>query len=149
MTAVKTHSGLVNLPDQPVFSCSLAVAFASFLDKQAQPLALQDMRQPLVAIGTGPGFDCRDRKGDTTIKLSEHGTANAADISAFTLANHTQVLVKDAASPTATDFAFLQNVRAAACVSFTTVLGPGANPAHAEHFHVDLAQRKGGYRICE
>jgi hypothetical protein len=29
------------------------------------------------------------------------------------------------------------------------VLGPGSDGYHEEHVHVDLAERRGGYRICE
>ena len=39
---------------------------------------------------------------------------------------------------------FLREVWRAACGPFTTVLGPEANRAHRNHFHVDLAQRKSG-----
>ena len=37
--------------------------------------------------------------------------------------------------------AFLKEVRKAACGPFTTVLGPGSDPYHSDHFHLDLAQR--------
>lgn len=37
---------------------------------------------------------------------------------------------------------FLREIWQAACGPFTTVLGPEANRAHRNHFHVDLAQRK-------
>ena len=39
---------------------------------------------------------------------------------------------------------FLREIWQAACGPFTTVLGPEANRAHRNHFHVDLAQRKSG-----
>jgi hypothetical protein len=29
------------------------------------------------------------------------------------------------------------------------VLGPGADPAHEFHLHVDLAERRNGYRLCQ
>jgi hypothetical protein len=32
---------------------------------------------------------------------------------------------------------------------FTTVLGPGADRAHEFHLHVDLAERRNGYRLCQ
>jgi hypothetical protein len=35
------------------------------------------------------------------------------------------------------------------CARFTTVLGPGSDGYHEDHVHVDLAERRGGYRICE
>ena len=44
---------------------------------------------------------------------------------------------------------FLEDIRKAACPHFTTVLGPGSDPYHGDHFHVDVLQRKGGYRICQ
>jgi len=42
-------------------------------------------------------------------------------------------------------------LRTAACGYFTTVLGPGANPAHDHHFHFDFKKRgkSYNYRICE
>ena len=42
-------------------------------------------------------------------------------------------------------------LRISACGYFTTVLGPGANAAHAEHYHFDLGLhgKSGNYRICE
>ena len=36
-----------------------------------------------------------------------------------------------------------------ACTHFTTVLGPGSDPYHGDHFHVDVLRRKGDYRICQ
>ncbi len=43
---------------------------------------------------------------------------------------------------------FLKAAHDAACKRFGTVLGPEANNAHRNHFHVDLAPRKGG-NFCE
>ena len=39
---------------------------------------------------------------------------------------------------------FLKGIHAAACGVFSTVLGPEANDAHKDHFHLDLAPRKWG-----
>jgi len=39
---------------------------------------------------------------------------------------------------------FLRGAHASACLIFGTVLGPEANNAHRNHFHVDLAERKSG-----
>jgi hypothetical protein len=44
--------------------------------------------------------------------------------------------------------AFLRHVHAGACRHFGTVLGPEANEAHRNHFHLDMAERK-VRRICE
>lgn len=147
--ALKTAAGMVKLPDKPIFNCAFAAKLEDFIANKAQPLAQAGMAGPIVAMGTGPGFDCRGRNGDSSAKLSEHAKGNAVDIVYFNFANRTGVLVKDALNEEATGFAFLRDVRAAACKEFNTVLGPGANSAHAEHFHLDLEPRNGGYKICE
>jgi hypothetical protein len=43
---------------------------------------------------------------------------------------------------------FLRGAHRAACQIFGTVLGPEANSAHKNHFHVDMAERK-HQAICE
>jgi hypothetical protein len=43
---------------------------------------------------------------------------------------------------------FLRGIHASACKIFGTVLGPEANDAHKNHFHVDMAERKSG-AFCE
>jgi hypothetical protein len=43
---------------------------------------------------------------------------------------------------------FLRAAHRSACRIFGTVLGPEANNAHKNHFHVDMAERK-GVTICE
>ena len=37
----------------------------------------------------------------------------------------------------------LNNVRSGGCKYFSTVLGPGYNAAHADHFHFDIQDRRG------
>ena len=44
---------------------------------------------------------------------------------------------------------FLNDIREGACTYFTTVLGPGSDRYHGDHFHVDVIARRGGYRICK
>ncbi len=43
---------------------------------------------------------------------------------------------------------FLRGAHASACKIFGTVLGPEANNAHKNHFHVDMAERRSG-SFCE
>lgn len=49
---------------------------------------------------------------------------------------------KRAAEPHAAQQAFLRQIHAGACRIFGTVLGPEANDAHRDHFHIDMADRK-------
>jgi hypothetical protein len=53
-----------------------------------------------------------------------------------------------AAGPIGGKTAFLHGVHKAACAIFATVLGPEANKAHKNHFHLDMAERKSA-GICE
>jgi hypothetical protein len=40
---------------------------------------------------------------------------------------------------------FLRKIHGKACSAFGTVLGPRANEAHHDHFHLDMAQRRSSY----
>jgi hypothetical protein len=84
-------------------------------------------------------------------KLSEHGHANAIDLSAFVLADGRAITVKRGWSGEARDRSFLHSVHAGGCQYFTTVLGPDHDSHHHDHFHFDLARRgKTGYdRYCK
>jgi hypothetical protein len=42
-----------------------------------------------------------------------------------------------------------QKMRASACARFSTVLGPGSDGYHEEHIHLDLAERRNGYKLCQ
>jgi len=149
LNSISTKLGVVKLPDQPTVKCDFALKLSQFVNQRVQSLAQQSVGSTVVTMGTGPGFDCRGRNGDSAAKISEHASGDAVDIVYFKLANKLQILVKDALNVQSPSFAFLRDVRAAACDEFTTVLGPGANKAHAEHFHVDLEARSGGFRLCE
>ncbi len=35
------------------------------------------------------------------------------------------------------------------CTRFTTVLGPGSDWYHEDHIHLDLAQRRNNYKLCQ
>src|SRR5262249_31172564 len=78
-------------------------------------------------------------------KLSEHGHANALDLRGFTLANGKFITLTDVA----VDRAARERLRHAACERFTTVLGPGSDGYHETHIHLDLIQRRGGYKMCQ
>ncbi|HEY7083934.1 MAG TPA: extensin family protein [Hyphomicrobiaceae bacterium] len=59
-----------------------------------------------------------------------------------------QPAAADAAAPEGkTDF--LRAVHRSACKVFNTVLGPEANNAHLNHFHLDMAERIKNTKICE
>jgi hypothetical protein len=127
----------------PTLRCTMAGAVADWVrgDLAAEVATLG---APLRSIETYDSYDCRGMNRVVGAKLSEHGRANALDVHSFRLANGATVLPTDAS----VSRAFREGMRDAACVRFTTLLGPGSDGYHEEHIHVDLAERHGGYRIC-
>jgi hypothetical protein len=81
-------------------------------------------------------------------KLSEHARANAVDIGSIAFAEREpfEIQDRDLASK---EGRFQFAIRKRSCDYFTTVLGPRSNAAHATHFHLDMAERRGGYRLCD
>jgi Extensin-like protein C-terminus len=63
----------------------------------------------------------------------------------FTLADGTDVVLTD----TAVNKQARIHLRETACARFTTVLGPGSDGYHENHVHLDLLERRSGYRICQ
>ena len=137
---VLTASGNVALPDKPILNCRFA-----------RELALWLSEAKLAKVWTGPGYECRGRNGDASAKLSEHAYGNAVDITTIATLDGRTIQIADAINPASPAFGVLRGLRTSACGHFSTVLGPGANAAHAAHFHFDMAVRgkSGTYRICQ
>ena len=93
---------------------------------------------------------CRNRNGESSDKLSEHGRGNAIDVAGFELTDHRRITVGDTALAEPLAVA-LKGLRTSACGYFTTVLGPGSNEAHKDHLHFDLGLhgKSDNYRICQ
>jgi len=149
--AIATPSGLVSLPEGPVFNCRFARQFAMWISDTGSAVVLAQTSKRLDKVATGPGYDCRHRNGDSSGKMSEHAAGDAVDITTLTLAGGTTIRMADAIDPASPSYAVLRALRTTACGYFTTVLGPGANEAHKEHYHLDLGVhgKSGNYRICE
>jgi hypothetical protein len=78
-------------------------------------------------------------------KVSEHGKGNAVDIKGLTFADNRSLHLTDMTAPKDLRVA----LRESTCARFTTVLGPGSDGYHEEHIHLDLAERRNGFRICQ
>jgi len=147
---VRSRPGsMVRLGAQPVLACRFAGPFGRWLGDLVAPMVAGSLNTELRSVQTGPGFECRNRNRAETGKLSAHAEGLAIDIAAFELANGSTLLIKPKgeAPPDPT----LAAIRTAACGWFTTILGPGSDPAHANHLHVDIQQHGSSdrYRICQ
>ncbi len=151
LKSVLIGGAILQLPDHPILNCKFAVQFASWLQELGGPAAIEKEGSALTHFYTGPGFVCRGRNGDNSAKISEHGYGNAVDVERLKFSDGLMILVHDAPDLTAPGYDVLKAMRASACTRFTTVLGPGSNAAHREHFHFDSGThgKSGTYRICE
>jgi hypothetical protein len=130
--------GAVKLSMKAVVNCDLASTLAAFMRDVVDPLARQKLGASVTDIRVAAAYHCRTRNGVSGAKLSEHAKGNAIDISAFKVKGEwIEVGGKNGLAQNA----FLKEVRKSACGPFTTVLGPGSDAYHSDHFHFDLAQR--------
>jgi hypothetical protein len=127
LTRVPTPFGDVSLPAKPSMLCSFGLRFTDWVRDVAAPLT----------------FACTARYDKPGLP-SEHAKGDAIDVVSFVLADKRRVTVKDP-DP------LVGAIRMTACGYFTTVLGPGADPQHETHLHLDMLMHGGtaNYRICE
>ena len=138
----------IRLQGPATVNCPTAEALAMLVVDHIVPAAKEHLDATPDVLAIGSSYVCRTRNSRAGAKLSEHAIGNGIDIMSFGFPDRDSVAVAalDAELP---EFRFLADVRASACELFTTVLGPGADPAHANHFHLDLRRRKNDYRLCQ
>jgi hypothetical protein len=126
-----------------VLRCSMATAIASWVRTDLAQLA-GGLGGTLSEIDNFDSYECRGRNRVVGAKLSEHGKANALDVRGFKLSSGRFVSLTDRAESRELREQVLQSV----CTQFSTVLGPGSDWYHEDHIHLDLAERRSGYRTC-
>ena len=134
-------------PAEPRTTCAVGAAVQLWLRQGVQPAAagiLGSRVETLEHLGT---YSCRRLYGRDSGRWSEHATGNAIDISAFVLEDGRRISVLADWSDGGEQARFLREVRDAACGTFSTVLSPYYNAAHADHFHLDQAARGFG-SVC-
>ena len=124
--------------------CPMAEQLAVWVRNEAASRAAV-LGAALQAVDTYDDFSCRGRNRQTNGKLSEHGKGNAVDVRGLTLADGRFISLTDVNASKDVREA----LRDSACARFTTVLGPGSDGHHEGHIHLDLLDRRGGYRICQ
>ncbi len=145
----------VTLTPPVIVTCTMAARLHDWIVGDVQPAAQKTLRTHVTAIRTASSYACRRRNNSKSGKLSEHGLANALDMSGFTFAKSKDVAVEEGWGSLLSKVGlsrksgFLDDIRESACKHFATVLGPGSDAHHGDHFHVDAIQRKNDYRICK
>ncbi len=134
----------VPLEPAPVLACLMVEAVVAHAREDLAATA-RHAGSSLANIATSAGYECRGRNRIAGAKPSEHARGNALDIRALHLKDGRMLGVRASDLPAA----LAENWRSAACARFTTVLGPGSDGYHEDHVHIDLAERRGGYRLCQ
>jgi hypothetical protein len=141
---VLTDNKRVAVKPAAILRCTMAAAIADWVRSDMAPFA-QSLGTTLADLDNFDSFECRGRNRVSGAKLSEHGRANALDIRALKFANGQSLSLTDRGVAREQREAVLHSV----CARFTTVLGPGSDWYHEDHIHLDLAERRSGYRICQ
>lgn len=131
-------------PDRPATTCRVAIALQLWERHALIPAAEELFGSKIDRIEHLGAFSCRRLYGRGSGPWSEHATGNAIDIAGFLLADGTRISVLSDWPTESDKAAFLRRVRDGACRSFSTVLSPDYNAAHADHFHLDMRAGWGG-----
>ncbi len=133
--------GAVGLDKTLTVDCPMTAALQVWLDEVVQPDAQARFGQKVATVNVFGAYSCRSIDNQPGARLSEHAFGNAVDVSGFTLADGRRIdIVKEWKAEGTQESAFLHEVHAGACQTFTTVLGPGADVFHYNHIHIDLAR---------
>jgi len=149
-----TAFGAIEVKPPAILNCTLAAAVYRWVREVLQPAAVARFKRPVFAIRNASSYACRRRYNSRKGRISEHAFGNALDVSGFELSSGRMITVENGwvtAGPftgLSAQASFLKDAHDGACGLFSTVLGPGANAAHRNHFHLDLG-RDGRYKICK
>lgn len=142
--------GAVSVKQKLTLGCPMVSRADRWLEEVVQPAAQNNYGSSVVQIRSG-SYSCRPRNNQRGAKLSEHSFGNAMDVFSFTFADGREVAVKSGWRGAPDEQQFLRDVFVASCQYFTTVLGPGADAFHYDHFHLDLARHdpRGLRSVCK
>lgn len=142
-------SGSIGLTSNATLGCPIVATTDKWLAEVVQPAAMNVLGAQVIEMRAG-SYSCRAMNNGTgTRRTSEHAYGNAVDVFSFRLNDGRVVTVKDGWRGSPEEQNFLREVFVGACQHFSTVLGPGADAFHYDHFHIDLARHSKGRHICK
>jgi hypothetical protein len=148
-------------------TCDLAKALSEWIDG-VQREAKQRFGAAVAKLRAS-SYACRNIYDGANPPLSQHALANAIDLTGFELTSGEHITVREdwdnrsvdrslvhlasaavslpnVITATQQRSGFVVSAHESACSIFGTVLGPGANKAHRDHFHFDMKQRN--HSLC-
>lgn len=149
--SLKGLSGNIGVKPAVTLNCQVTLAFAKWVKNELAPSARFRYWTGIKTIEPLGGYSCR-RMNNSLQKynpISEHAKGNAIDVGKFVLKDGHEIDVRKKGLFSFREGRLLKAVRSDSCNYFTTVLGPGYNPEHWNHFHFDLMSRKRGRSVCK
>ncbi|WP_305969732.1 MULTISPECIES: extensin family protein [unclassified Mameliella] len=144
--AVRLQSvGDVRLSQPALIDCPTARALEVWVRETAKP-AVGRRGGGLAGLKVAAHYSCRTRNHQPGAPISEHGRGKAIDISAVLLEDGSAITVEDDWGRGRKGRA-LRRMHKDACGVFGTVLGPGSDGYHEDHFHFDT-RRHGNGAYC-
>ena len=132
----------VSLRPNATIDCRTASALKTWVERGVLP-AVGGEGGGAASLRVVSHYACRTRNNQAGARLSEHSFGRAIDIAGIGLRDGSEMtLLTDWNSRS--NGAQLKQMWRAACGPFGTVLGPGANRFHRDHFHFDTARYRSG-----
>lgn len=143
-------SGNIDVKPAVTLNCQTTLAFAKWVKSELAPSARLRYLTGIGSIQPMGGYSCRrmNNSRQRYNPMSEHARGNAIDIGRFTLKNGHDIDIRKKGFFSFREAGLLKAVRTDSCKYFNTVLGPGSNKEHWNHFHFDLRNRASGNRYC-
>ncbi|MDR4306100.1 extensin family protein [Chelatococcus sambhunathii] len=140
----RPDGGEIRIHPAATLRCAMARELAAFVRDDVAGAA-QASELQLKQVDIAGSFQCRGRNGAAGGKMSEHGRANAVDVSGFAFADGKSLGVFAPELPKP----MTDRLKASACGRFSTVLGPGSDGHHETHLHLDLQPRRSKSKLCQ
>jgi len=141
--------GNISLTDKVILRCEAALALSRWVADVVVPSAKLHLGAMPAHLNIATTYKCRRRNNSSGGRLSEHAYANGIDLIGIDFKGTKTMKIQTYNGNAGGLKSFQASIRGGACAYFTTVIGPTTNAAHADHLHLDLAERTNGYRVCE
>ncbi len=144
-------SGNIDVKPSVTLNCQTTLAFAKWVKNELAPSARYRYLTGVQKIVPMGGYSCRrmNNSNQRYNPMSEHAKGNAIDIGQIVLKDGHEIDVRKKGLFSLREGGLLKAVRSDSCKYFNTVLGPGSNAEHWNHFHFDLRSRRSGKRYCD
>ncbi len=146
---VKGLAGGIDIKPAATLNCPVTLAFAKWVKKELVPSARMRYFSGIKTIRQLSSYSCRKMNSKSSNPWSEHAKGNAIDVGKFVLNSGKEIDVRKKSIFSFRERGLLKAVRSDSCKYFNTVLGPGSDANHKDHFHFDLRSRKSGRRYCD